>query len=63
MATDSAKEPWKSWPRLPGGFLDLGYDFPFFYSLPCRLFRHRCGNGLLTHILTAGGYEGSALRR
>ncbi|KAH9937118.1 uncharacterized protein B0H18DRAFT_969199 [Fomitopsis serialis] len=36
-----AAEPWKSWPRPPAGFLDLG-----------------CGNGLLTHILTAEGYQG-----
>ncbi|KAF8868589.1 DUF1613 domain-containing protein [Gymnopilus junonius] len=35
------KEPWKSWPRPVGGFLDLG-----------------CGNGLLTHILIAEGYDG-----
>ncbi|KIJ95954.1 hypothetical protein K443DRAFT_134277 [Laccaria amethystina LaAM-08-1] len=41
---DSAEEPWKSWPRPPGGFLDLG-----------------CGNGLLTHILTAEGYVGSGV--
>ncbi|KAF9558584.1 DUF1613-domain-containing protein [Agrocybe pediades] len=34
-------EPWKTWPRPPGGFLDFG-----------------CGNGLLTHILIAEGYEG-----
>ncbi|EDR06868.1 uncharacterized protein LACBIDRAFT_250989, partial [Laccaria bicolor S238N-H82] len=33
-----------SWPRPPGGFLDLG-----------------CGNGLLTHILTAEGYVGSGV--
>lgn len=32
---DSAEEPWKSWPRPPGGFLDLGYNFPVFHSLPC----------------------------
>ncbi|TFK33395.1 DUF1613 domain-containing protein [Crucibulum laeve] len=40
----NAEEPWKSWPRPPGGFLDLG-----------------CGNGLLTHILTAEGYAGSGI--
>ncbi|KAH7908397.1 hypothetical protein BJ138DRAFT_1012903 [Hygrophoropsis aurantiaca] len=33
--------PWSTWPRPPGGFIDLG-----------------CGNGLLTHILTAEGYTG-----
>ncbi|KAG0698900.1 hypothetical protein DFH29DRAFT_939266 [Suillus ampliporus] len=36
--------PWKSWPRPPGGFLDLG-----------------CGNGLLTHILSAEGYSGCGI--
>ncbi|KAI0660428.1 hypothetical protein C8Q70DRAFT_975427 [Cubamyces menziesii] len=36
--------PWKSWPRPPGGFIDLG-----------------CGNGLLTHILIAEGYEGHGI--
>ncbi|KAI0051852.1 DUF1613 domain-containing protein [Auriscalpium vulgare] len=34
-------EPWRAWPRPPGGFADIG-----------------CGNGLLTHILTAEGYDG-----
>lgn len=23
--TEDATEPWKVWPRPPGGFLDLGY--------------------------------------
>ncbi|KAI0094632.1 DUF1613-domain-containing protein [Irpex rosettiformis] len=36
--------PWQSWPRPPGGFVDLG-----------------CGNGLLTHILIAEGYEGQGI--
>ncbi|KAH6908841.1 DUF1613 domain-containing protein [Coprinopsis sp. MPI-PUGE-AT-0042] len=37
-------EPWKEWPRPPGGFVDFG-----------------CGNGLLTHILTAEGYQGAGI--
>ncbi|KAJ3757719.1 hypothetical protein EV360DRAFT_95076 [Lentinula raphanica] len=37
-------EPWRSWPRPPAGFVDIG-----------------CGNGLLTHILTAEGYEGHGI--
>ncbi|KAF8338658.1 hypothetical protein F5887DRAFT_982268 [Amanita rubescens] len=45
-ATDNVNEdePWRTWPRPPGGFLDFG-----------------CGNGLLTHILIAEGYEGHGI--
>jgi tRNASer (uridine44-2'-O)-methyltransferase len=25
--SSNLKEPWKEWPRPPGGFLDLGYAF------------------------------------
>ncbi|KAH7921093.1 DUF1613-domain-containing protein [Leucogyrophana mollusca] len=42
--TDSDTVPWNTWPRPPGGFVDLG-----------------CGNGLLTHILTAEGYSGHGI--
>ena len=55
--SSNLNEPWKKWPRPPGGFLDLGYA----YSAPCINNSHllsRCGNGLLTHILVAEGYEG-----
>ncbi|KAH7917383.1 DUF1613-domain-containing protein [Leucogyrophana mollusca] len=42
--TDSDTVPRNTWPRPPGGFVDLG-----------------CGNGLLTHILTAEGYSGHGI--
>lgn len=57
--SSNPNEPWKEWPRPPGGFLDLGYAFSavtwanYFFT-----FFFRCGNGLLTHILTTEGYEG-----
>ncbi|KAI0062886.1 DUF1613-domain-containing protein [Artomyces pyxidatus] len=41
---DEGDEPWRRWPRPPGGFVDLG-----------------CGNGLLTHILAAEGYDGHGI--
>ena len=46
-------EPWKEWWRLPGPWVRtfcrcVGYSSHSF----------RCGNGLLTHILTTQGYEG-----
>ena len=52
-------EPWRRWSRPAGGFIDLGYGALSIVSpntlmlQPCR-----CGNGLLTHILTAEGYTG-----
>lgn len=54
--------PWQHWPRPPGGFLDLGYvhahkDSTSTYSSR----RNRCGNGLLTHILTTEGYSGHGI--
>ncbi|KAG6829092.1 hypothetical protein H0H92_005704 [Tricholoma furcatifolium] len=58
QATDD-NEPWRSWPRPPGGFLDFGYGLDFFmHVLESMLIIYRCGNGLLTHILTQEGYKG-----
>ena len=55
---DSDSEPWKTWPRPPAGFIDFGC-----VSIPTARSRFkkqngRCGNGLLTHILTSEGYTG-----
>jgi len=50
-------EPWKTWPRPPGGFLDFGYVAIVTHWTTFDFLR-RCGNGLLTHILTAEGYTG-----
>lgn len=52
-------EPWKKWPRPPGGFFDLGcvLCIPPLYVCSYTL-SVRCGNGLLTHILVAEGYAG-----
>lgn len=60
---DYSTEPWKKWPRPPGGFVDLGYfsldsqrnSSITFLRIP---FIYRCGNGLLTHILISEGYSG-----
>ena len=55
-------EPWKYWPRPPAGFIDLGcvqcVQFRATFAEPGCL---RCGNGLLTHILAAEGYDGHGI--
>lgn len=50
--------PWKSWPRPPGGFLDLGYVYWVVWSISHR---SRCGAGMLTHVLVAEGYRGRGI--
>ena len=58
--SSNLNEPWNKWPRPPGGFLDLGYAYS---ALAWIILSHsfRCGNGLLTHILVAEGYEGHGI--
>lgn len=63
MKEDYNTEPWKQWPRPPGGFVDLGYFSLFSHRNPsvifiCTASICSCGNGLLTHILIAEGYFG-----
>lgn len=54
-------EPWKSWPRPPAGFLDLGYAFRHPSTQHPLIVHNSCGNGLLTHILTSEGYTGTGI--
>ena len=55
-------EPWKTWPRPPQGFLDFGYAFRLNTTQHnVNLTSRRCGNGLLTHILIAEGYNGHGI--
>ena len=56
-SSDASPEPWRTWPRPPAGFLDLGYVFSL-YPISTLTNNKRCGNGLLTHILTSEGYQG-----
>lgn len=59
---NSGEREWDSWPRPPGGFLDLGYSSSWFCFRGTLTYEHhRCGNGLLVHILIAEGYAGRGI--
>ena len=66
LATEGSEMdcPWKQWPRPPAGFLDFGsvdLTHPPCHMLTYEIFALSCGNGLLTHILTAEGYDGKGI--
>jgi tRNASer (uridine44-2'-O)-methyltransferase len=55
---DDPAEPWRAWPRPPGGFVDIGYAPSCQRAVARSHVACSCGNGLLVHILVSEGYAG-----